>query len=175
MKYAFKKTVSVLLSASTMLLCIPAAHLQAAQAIDGDVNADGVFNAEDVGTMQKWLVNAGKLVNHEAGDLCEDNVINVFDQCLMRRMLAEPDGIKTSIKNLIWDPDTRTVKADVTYKNIEKGNGAWIGVVPSDTPHNELAADGADVSYIYLSSFESGSFPGLKVADGISGSYDLRI
>ena len=31
MKYAVKKIMSVLLSVSTMLFCIPAAHLQAAQ------------------------------------------------------------------------------------------------------------------------------------------------
>jgi len=38
-----------------------------------------------------------------------------------------------------------------------------------------LDADHVDVAYIALTSFESGSFPGIKVPDGISGSYDLRI
>lgn len=85
MKYAFKKIMSVLLSASTMLFCIPAVYSQAAEAIqpDADVNADGVFNVEDVIMMQEWLVGSGKLVDQEAGDLCKDNIINVFDLCLM--------------------------------------------------------------------------------------------
>lgn len=143
--------------------------------VAGDVNADGVFSAADVVMVQKWLIGMGRLVNPEAGDLCKDNMINVFDLCLMRRMLLETTGFKAAITDLIWDADTRTVTADVTYANFPAVSNAWIGVVPSDTPHNELDADRADIAYIALTSFESGSFPGIKVPDGISGSYDLRI
>ena len=41
--------------------------------------------------MQKWLlvVPDVKLADWKAGDLCEDNVINVFDLCLMKRLLTE--------------------------------------------------------------------------------------
>lgn len=59
--------------------------------IDGDVNNDGLFNVSDLVMMQKWLLclpNA-KLTDWKAGDFCKDNVINVFDLCLMRRMLIE--------------------------------------------------------------------------------------
>ena len=55
--------------------------------IIGDVNADGAFNISDIVVMQKWLLGDGDLTDWKAGDLCEDNVINVYDLCLMRRML----------------------------------------------------------------------------------------
>lgn len=46
MKYTVKKISSALLSVITMIFCIPVVYSQAEQEtyIDGDVNADGVFN-----------------------------------------------------------------------------------------------------------------------------------
>lgn len=93
--------------------------------VKGDVNADGVFNVADVVMMQRWLLGKGRLVNWEAGDLCQDNTINVFDMCIMKRMLLETTPFKAAITDLIWDADTRTVTADVTYENKPDGSGAW--------------------------------------------------
>ena len=59
----------------------------ASDEIVGDVNADGVFNVADVVMMQKWLLCAGELTDWQAGDLCRDERIDVFDLCLMKRML----------------------------------------------------------------------------------------
>ncbi len=53
----------------------------------GDVNMDGSFNIADVVMMQKWLLRSGKLTYWQAGDLYEDNVIDVFDLCLMKKKL----------------------------------------------------------------------------------------
>lgn len=57
----------------------------------GDVNADGNFNISDVVFMQKWLLAVPDITiaNWKAGDLCEDNRLNVFDLCLMKRLLIE--------------------------------------------------------------------------------------
>lgn len=57
----------------------------------GDVNADGEFNVSDVVLLQKWLlaVPNTKLLNWEAGDFCEDDSLDVFDLCLMKRALVE--------------------------------------------------------------------------------------
>ena len=59
--------------------------------VKGDVNADGQFTVADVVVIQKWLLAVPdvKLADWKAGDLCEDNVINVFDLCLMKRLLTE--------------------------------------------------------------------------------------
>ena len=57
----------------------------------GDVNADGQFTVADAVLLQKWLlaVPDTKLVNWKAADLCEDGRLDVFDLCLMKRMLVE--------------------------------------------------------------------------------------
>lgn len=68
--------------------------------VTGDVNEDGAFNVSDVVALQKWLlaVPDATLKNWKAGDLCEDDIINVFDLCLMRRLLIT--------SNLETDPST---------------------------------------------------------------------
>ena len=57
----------------------------------GDVNADGELTMADVVLLQKWLlaVPDTHLENWKAADLCEDNRLDVFDLCLMRRLLID--------------------------------------------------------------------------------------
>ena len=59
--------------------------------IEGDVNADGALSVIDVILLQKWLlaVPDAELTDWKAADLCEDNIINVFDLHLLKRMLLE--------------------------------------------------------------------------------------
>ena len=59
--------------------------------VKGDVNMDGKFDIADVVLLQKWLlaVPDTKLANWKAADLCEDGRLDVFDLCLMKRMLIE--------------------------------------------------------------------------------------
>ncbi len=54
----------------------------------GDVNADGEFSVADVVMMQRWLLGSGNITDQPAGDVCEDGVIDIFDLCLMKKMLA---------------------------------------------------------------------------------------
>ncbi len=56
-----------------------------------DVNMDGSFNVADVVLLQKWLlaVPDTHLANWKAADLCEDDKLDVFDLCLMKRALLE--------------------------------------------------------------------------------------
>lgn len=44
-----------------------------------DVNADKQFNVADLVMMQKFLLGNGSLTDWKAGDLCEDDRIDVFD------------------------------------------------------------------------------------------------
>lgn len=57
--------------------------------IEGDVNADNLVNVADVVLLQKWLLAVPdiRLKNWKAADLCEDDCLNVFDLCLMKRKL----------------------------------------------------------------------------------------
>ena len=61
------------------------------QTVKGDINADGEFNISDVVLLQKWLlaVPDTHLADWKAGDLCEDNRLDVFDLCLMKRELLK--------------------------------------------------------------------------------------
>lgn len=56
----------------------------------GDVNSDGIFNISDIVTFQKWLLGNSdiKLKDWKAADLCEDDVLNIFDFCMMKRELT---------------------------------------------------------------------------------------
>ena len=59
--------------------------------IAGDVNADGSFNVSDLVLLQSWLLAKpdAELINWQAGDLCEDGRLDVFDLCVMRKKLTE--------------------------------------------------------------------------------------
>ncbi len=60
----------------------------------GDVNMDGSFNVADVVLLQKWLLAVPdvKLAYWKSADLCKDDRLNVFDLCLMKRMLIEQNN-----------------------------------------------------------------------------------
>lgn len=55
--------------------------------IKGDVNKDGYFNIADVVLLQKWILGADKLYDWENADLCQDDLIDIFDLCLMKKHL----------------------------------------------------------------------------------------
>ena len=57
------------------------------EAVIGDVNADGSFTVADVVMLQKWLLCAGDITDWQAGDLCKDEKLDVFDLCIMKREL----------------------------------------------------------------------------------------
>lgn len=54
---------------------------------EGDVNGDGEFTVADLAVMQRFLLGRGSLTNWHNGDLCRDNRIDIFDLCLMRKLL----------------------------------------------------------------------------------------
>lgn len=62
-----------------------------ASEVRGDVNADGAFNIADAVLLQNWLLTVpdAKLKNWKAGDLYDDNRLDVFDLTLMKRMLVK--------------------------------------------------------------------------------------
>lgn len=57
----------------------------------GDANDDGEFNVADAVLLQKWLLAESDthLANWKAVDFCNDNKLDVFDLCLMKRELIE--------------------------------------------------------------------------------------
>lgn len=69
----------------------------------GDVNNDGTFNISDVVLLQKWLlaVPDTHLANWRAADFCEDNKLDVFDLCLMKRSLIYKSDVAVRDSNSI--------------------------------------------------------------------------
>lgn len=59
--------------------------------VQGDVNNDGEFNISDVVLFQKWLLGVSNtaLVNWKNADLCEDDLLDVFDMIKMRKLLIK--------------------------------------------------------------------------------------
>lgn len=55
----------------------------------GDANLDGEVNVSDAVMLQKWLLCAGELTCWENVDLCKDERIDVFDLCLLKRMIIK--------------------------------------------------------------------------------------
>ena len=57
----------------------------------GDVNMDGKFTVTDVVLLQQWLlaVPDTHLANWKVADFYDDNKLNVFDLCLMKKALIE--------------------------------------------------------------------------------------
>lgn len=85
--------------------------------ISGDVNSDGVFNVADVVALQKWLLNDGtKLADWKMGDFYQDDILDVFDICLMKKEL-----ILTATKGKTIQVDT-TEKLREALKNAEAGD-----------------------------------------------------
>ncbi len=57
--------------------------------VEGDANADGKFNVADLVMLQKWLIRTPEaiLTDWQSADMYDDDIIDVFDLCLMKRKL----------------------------------------------------------------------------------------
>lgn len=81
--------------------------------VKGDVNADGVFNVDDVTDLQRWLLAVPnvELKNWKAADLCEDDRLDVFDLCILRQMYSEQiqktDSFYSLSSEMIQDNDLK--------------------------------------------------------------------
>ena len=122
--------------------------------IPGDVYADGTFNISDVVMMQKWLLAVPdvKLEDWKAGDLCNDNILNVFDLCLMKRELirttvttyikpdhevlyGSPIGVEAEEISMYLGPDT-------SYSVVE--------TIPQGTILNELGVQENNNNWVFV-------------------------
>lgn len=70
-------------------VCYIALAVSANATVRGDVNMDKQFNVTDLVLLQKWLLVSPDttLADWKAGDLYEDNALDVFDLIMMRKML----------------------------------------------------------------------------------------
>ena len=99
--------------------------------IKGDINADGSFNIADVVLFQKWLlaVPDTHLADWKAADFCNDDRLDVFDLCLMRRaLLAENTGDLKTLTVPVSENNAkligRTLKTDGITWLVHSGSAA---------------------------------------------------
>lgn len=57
--------------------------------IIGDVNVDGSLTLLDIVAMQKYILHIGQLADVNAGDVCKDGKINVFDLAAMKNLFHD--------------------------------------------------------------------------------------
>lgn len=89
MKKIFAAISACILTAITVFPNVTFAADTRNKSIAGDVNADGLFSADDVVMMQKWLTGSDeKLSDKQAADVYQDGNLNVMDLCQMKRMLT---------------------------------------------------------------------------------------
>lgn len=105
--------------------------------LKGDVNADGKFSVADVVMLQKWIMGSGELTDWKAGDLCEDGVIDIFDLCIMKKMLVSTDryyAIDAEYYQGIYENTNEGFagEAYVNYDNVAGGYINWTVNVPAD-------------------------------------------
>ncbi len=57
--------------------------------VSGDVNSDGKFNIADVIVLHNWLLSRPEndMKIWRNADLCQDNILDVFDLCMMKQKL----------------------------------------------------------------------------------------
>lgn len=124
-----------ILCVSSLFCGVPSLNCRAYNSdyIMGDVNNDGDFNVSDVVLLQKWLlaVPNTKLANWKAANFCEDDRLDVFDLCLMKRKLIEklPNNTDLPQKHMIQYPSW--------YHNIE-GSAAMNGKLDIASRESEI-------------------------------------
>jgi hypothetical protein len=58
--------------------------------LPGDVNGDGDLNVADVVMLQRWVIGASDdLTDWQLGNVVEDDRLDTFDLCLLKRMVVE--------------------------------------------------------------------------------------
>jgi len=108
--------------------------------VSGDANGDGEFNVADVVSFQKWLLAApdAQLTNWKAVDFCNDNRLNAFDLCLMKRELVR----KTATTYVV--PDEQ-FEFGVPFRVAEDGLKLYLG---PDESYEAVASIPADTRLI---------------------------
>ena len=109
----------VVLSALAIGFCTaPTAEIHAADTVQGDINADGICDVQDVKNLRDWLLGAGGFTERQGAqaDMNRDGRLNAADLTLLKRkcLSASP--------RLIWSDEFDGDAVDMTKWSYELGN-----------------------------------------------------
>ena len=114
----------------TMLAAANGTSYEVDTTLYGDANNDGVVDVLDAVILQKWLlaIPDATLANWKAVDLYKDEIITIFDLCLLKKLLIQKENLCSSMDNWSsWVDSTGGASAEVAYQKngvsitIEKG------------------------------------------------------
>lgn len=120
----------------------------------GDVNDDGEFNVSDVVLLQKWLlaVPDAELKNWKAADFCNDNKLDVFDQCMMKSELIS-STITAYVKpdhEIMYGVDIHVVADDVKMYLGPDASYRTVTTIPKYTILTELGVQDNNDNWAFI-------------------------
>ncbi len=115
MKKQFRRSIAF---AAAACICVNA--LCAIAALQGDVDNSGKLDANDVRTVQNFIL--GKRVSlNKSGDMNNDGKTNGFDLAILKKKFMEPDEPAGSIKDFGTAPNTNATM----YDNFRTGKSEY--------------------------------------------------
>lgn len=156
---------------------IPVIVLDEESVTKGDVNADGKFDIADVVVLQKWLLGTtdAALPNWKAADFYEDEMLNAFDLCMMRRELLSAESQTNKVRV------TNTGELKAALENAKAGDEIILAegeyVYSGATPKGRMftsAADGTEENPIIIRS-ENPEMPAIISGSSVSENYAFSI
>ncbi|HNZ99662.1 glycosyl hydrolase [Ruminococcus sp.] len=115
----------------------PTFEIVPSKGIKGDLNGDGQVNVADAVILQKFILGSKDVTaaNWVAGDLCEDQVLDVFDMIEMRKLLTAPkvtpppEQPETPQSTYKFDPAKKYAEYGQNYRS----NASKTGTVVKET------------------------------------------
>ena len=148
-----KKLLTVLLSFALVLAMSTAAfaeptETQAALAVYGDANDDGVVNMKDVLVMRKYLGGLDVSCNLRNSDVNADDAVNMKDVLLVRKYIA---GMATLEGNCFVATPTKPLPTKATTKTTAKATQhvhKWVPITTQKWVVDKKAYDETVTEYI---------------------------
>ena len=115
----------------------PTFEIVPSKGIKGDLNGDGQVNVADAVILQKFILGSKDVTAADwaAGDLCEDQVLDVFDMIEMRKLLTAPqvapppEQPETPQSTYKFDPAKKYAEYGQNYRS----NASKTGTVVKET------------------------------------------
>jgi parallel beta-helix repeat protein len=173
MKY---KNILSVLSAALILGSSANITAYSDDTVSGDVNGDGTLSLSDAVMLNRWLLQIDtELPYKQAVDLDGNNIINIFDLCLIKQKLMNPE----EPSNAIYVTNTEELKAALAAAKpgdeIVLAEGEY--VYSGSTPKGRMftgEADGTEESPITLRS-ENPDNPSVISGVTTASNYGLTI
>lgn len=131
--------------------------------VEGDANGDGKFNIADVVRLQKWLLGMTETIDVNGADVYQDGEIDVFDLCLLRKMVVHLDVPQTP------SSPTQPLTSPLSFDTVEK---AVEGIINYDyQDESDVYRDSQKAMY---DKFNETGYLYKVITDDVITSYDDR-